>query len=101
MWNNNVSQKYSADEIQHRIYVHNTLSLQHMRVRGGGDNIQLKASSNAHVRFDYINNSNLQCLAFVDYTVYLFKDTRPYRNVTNWHLKIQQMIVECLIILTS
>ena len=99
MWNNNVSQKYSVDQIQHRIYVHNTHSLRHMRVRGGGDNAQLKTSSNAHVRFEDINNSNLQPHAFMDYTVYVFKDTRPYRNVTNWQNK--QMIVECLLILTS
>ena len=87
MWNNNVSQKYSVDQIQHRTYEHNTHCVQYMRVRGGGDNAQLKTSSNAHVHFEDIINSNLQPLTLMDYIVYVFKDTRPYRNITNRHLK--------------
>ena len=61
--------------------------LQHMTAREGGDNTQYKASSNAHVHFDDIVNSNLQPHALMGCTVYVFKDTRPCRIVTKRYLK--------------
>ena len=64
--------------------VHNIHSLKHMMVWEGGGNTQYKATSNTHARFEDIIISNLQPHALM---VYDFKDTRPYRNVTNWQLK--------------
>ena len=77
------------EEIMHRSAPNITClySLQHMTAREGGDNTQYKASCSAHVHFVDISDSNLQPHALMACTVYVFKDTRPYRIVTKRHLK--------------